>query len=157
MAFNIKNLKPQANSRFKTGYFDKYNPLKYRGDRPIIYRSGWELQFMRLCEFNPEVLEWSSESIVIPYTMKELCKKTGKFVEKRHNYHADFVVVLKNGDKILIEIKPLSQSPKTESSIQRDPVHYKNARKWKAALNWCKLNNYKFRVINETHLKTKIF
>lgn len=157
MAFNIHNLKPQANSRFKQGFFDQYNPAKYVGPKPIIYRSGWELRFMRLCEFNPEVIQWSSESIVIPYTMRELCKKTGKFVDKRHNYHPDFTVVLKSGQKILIEVKPLSQSPKSEASIQRDPVQYKNARKWKAALLWSKQNNYLFRVINETHLKTKIF
>lgn len=41
--------------------------------------------------------------------------------------------------------------------MKLDPVQYKNARKWKAALEWCKQNGYKFRVITEQHLKTKIF
>lgn len=152
---NIKSFGPQKNSRFKQGFFDQYKPLKYTGPIPIIYRSSWELKFMRLCEFNPEVLKWSSESVVIPYTMREF--KNGKFVEVRHNYHPDFVVWLKNELVILVEVKPLSQSPKSEKEIQNNPVHYKNARKWKAALAWAKLNNYQFRVINETHLKTKIF
>ena len=159
MGFNIKKFVPKTNTGkgIKKGTFDSFNPKKYVGERPIIYRSSWELKFMRLCEFNPEIIEWSSESVVIPYTLRELSKITNKFVESRHNYHPDFVVKLKNGDKILIEIKPLCQSPITEQDIQRNPVHYKNARKWKAALIWCKLNNYKFRVINELHLKTKIF
>lgn len=152
---SIKNFNPQKNSKFLQGFFDKYNPVKYYGERPIIYRSSWELKFMRLCEFNPEVEKWTSEGIKIPYIMRELVK--GKYVEKRHNYYPDFLVYLKNGKKILIEVKPLNQSPKSETQIIRDPVHYKNARKWKAALAWAKLNGYEFRVINETHLKTKIF
>lgn len=154
---NIKRFIPKTNTGkgIKQGTFDRYNPIKYFGEKPIIYRSSWELKFMRLCEFNPEVLKWSSENIIIPYTMLEL--KNGKFVQVRHNYHPDFVVYLKNGLKILIEIKPLCQSPKSEADIKRDPVQYKNARKWKAALDWSKQNNYQFRVINENHLKTKIF
>lgn len=152
---NIKKFGPSKNSRFKQGTFDSYNPGKYVGERPIIYRSSWELKFMRLCEFNPEVLEWSSENVTIPYVMREL--KNGKFVDCRHNYHPDFTVKLKSGLKILVEIKPLNQSPTTNSQIQRDPVMYKNAKKWAAALEWAKLNNYQFRVLNENHLKTKIF
>ena len=152
---NIKNFKPSAKSRFKQGEFDKYNPGKYYGERPIIYRSSWELKFMRICEFNPAVEKWTSENIVIPYTMKEFIG--GKFVIKRHNYYPDFVVHLKNGDKILVEIKPLSQSPMNENQMKLDPIQYKNARKWKAALEWSKQNGYQFKVITEQHLQTKIF
>lgn len=154
---NIKSFVPKTNKGkgLKTGTYDSYNPAKYYGERPIIYRSSWELKFMRLCEFNPEVLKWTSEGVKIPYIMREL--KNGKFVDVRHNYFPDFLVELKNGQKILVEVKPLNQSPKTDKDIQRDPVHYKNACKWKAALEWSKQNGYFFRVINETHLKTKIF
>lgn len=155
MKNGIKSFGPQKNSRFRQGTFDRYEPKKFVGSLPIIYRSSWELKFMQLCEFNPEVISWDSESIMIPYTMKEFVK--GKFIIKRHNYYPDFFVILKNGDKILIEIKPLNQSPRNENQIFRDPTQYKNARKWKAALEWCKQNGYLFRVINETHLKTKIF
>ena len=27
----------------------------------------WELRFMKYCDSNPSILEWSSEEIVIPY------------------------------------------------------------------------------------------
>lgn len=154
MKFNIKTL-PQKSGKYLKGNFEDYKPLKYFGKRPIIYRSSWELRFMRTVELNSEVLRWSSENIKIPYTMRELVN--GRFVEKKHTYYPDFVVELKNGLRYLIEVKPMSQSPTNKKDIQRDPVMYKNARKWKAALEWAKQNNYLFRIINETHLETKIF
>ncbi len=152
---DIKNLKPNQNSKFTQGYFDKYEPKKYFGKRPIIYRSSWELSFMFKMEANNSVKAWTSEQIVIPYTMKE--KKNGKFVTVRHNYHTDFSVILNNDKKFCIEIKPVNQSPKNESEIHRNPVIYKNACKWRAAIEWCKANGYIFKVITEEHLKTKIF
>ena len=152
---DIKNLKPNSNSRFKQGYFDQYNPKKYFGKRPIIYRSSWELSFMLKMEANNSVEAWTSEEIVIPYTMKE--KKNGKFVLVRHNYHTDFSVILKIGKKIVVEVKPLAQCALNESQIHRNPTIYKNACKWRAAIEWCKANGYIFKIITEEHLKTKIF
>jgi len=70
----IKSFKPQQKTKtqkFYQGYFDKYNPVKYVGERPIIYRSSWELKFMQICEFNGSVKKWSSEQICITYTMIE--------------------------------------------------------------------------------------
>ncbi len=152
---SIKNLRPNPNSRYKQGYFDSYNPKKYFGPRPIIYRSSFELRFMIKMELNENVLQWSSEQIVIPYMMKE--KINGKFVDVRHNYHSDFTVILKNGEKYIIEVKPSQFTPLRESQIKRSPVMYKNACKWKAALEWSKLNNYQFKVVTEENLKTRIF
>ncbi len=155
---DIKHLKPvqkSKRSRYLQGYFDKYNPVKYFGPRPIIYRSSLELAFMRKCEANSSVEKWSSEEIVIPYTMQE--KVNGKFVTKRHNYHTDFSVIMKNGLKYVIEVKPEGLTPLNESQIKTNPAIYKNACKWKSAILWCKANGYIFKVINEKHLKTKVF
>ena len=88
---------------------------------------------------------------------KEHYYKNGKFVLVRHNYHTDFSVILKSGAKFLIEVKPSSQSPQTEKDIHKNPVMYKNACKWRAAIEYGKLNNYQFKLINEDHLKTRIF
>ena len=142
--------------KFYQGYFDKYNPVKYVGERPIIYRSSWELKFMQICEFNGSVKKWSSEQICITYTMIER-DKNGKQIEKKHHYYPDFVVELVNGKKYLIEIKPESQSPKSLTAIKNSFIMYKNAMKWKAALEWCKINDYEFKVVSEKHLKTRIF
>lgn len=146
----------QKNSKFKSGEFDKYKPKKYFGDIPIIYRSSYELRFMIICELNSNVIKWSSEQIIIPYLMKEK-NKQGKYVMVRHNYHTDFTVFTTNGKKYIIEVKPLTMSPQSEAQIRRSPQIYKNACKWKAALEWAKKHGYEFKVIQEAHLKTRIF
>lgn len=155
MAYNIKTLKPQETSKFHQGEFDRYNPKKYFGPRPIIYRSSYELSFMRKMEANNMVEKWSSENIVIPYTMQE--KVGGRIVTKRHNYNTDFEVHLKNGKKIIVEVKPRCQCPESEAQMRRNPDIRKNAAKWAAAFEWARLNGYEFRIITERHLATKIF
>ena len=50
------------------GKYIPVNIAKYRGDyRNIIYRSSWELKFMKYCDMSPSIMEWGSEEIVIPY------------------------------------------------------------------------------------------
>lgn len=153
MVGNIKGLKPDIKSKYKQGYYN--NPQKYFGPLPIIYRSSLEYKFIVQLELNPNVEKWSSENIQIPYTMRE--SKDGKFVDVRHTYNIDFTVLLKNGNKYIIEIKPSSLSPLNESQIKRNPVMYKNACKWRAAIQWCKQNGYEFKVITEKHLQTSVF
>lgn len=149
----IKNLKPNKNSKYKQGYYE--NAQKYVGPSPIIYRSSLELKFIQKLELNSNVEKWSSENIQIPYTMKE--KKNGKFVDVRHTYNIDFTVWLKNGNKYVIEVKPSSLSPLNEAQIRRNPVMYKNACKWRAAMDWCKQNGYEFKVVTEKHLVNSVF
>lgn len=149
MARDIKKLKPSG--RYKSGDFAQYNPKKYTGELPIIYRSSYELIFMRQLEFNPNVKSWDSENITIPYTMKEVVK--GKLVLKRRNYHMDFQVVMHNGKNYLCEVKPLAYVPMNNTQIRNSPEHNKNAHKWRAAINWCKLHNHEFKIITEKQLK----
>lgn len=157
---SIMKLKvPQKNTK-SLGKFDDYNPRKYNGERPIIYRSSWELKFMRIVEFNPAVKSWTSESVCIPYMLQEKCKKTGKIITKRHNYFPDFTVILHDGTKFLVEVKPKNQCPMPKmgmEKIKRSPTLYKNLMKWNSAIEFCKLNGYRFIVVTEDHLKTKIF
>lgn len=155
MGFNIRGLKPSANSRYKQGYFDDYHPVKYFGPRPIIYRSSYELIFMQKIEFNNNVAQWSSENIVIPYLLEE--KINGKIVKVRHRYVIDFTVIMKSGQKYAVEVKPLSKSPKSLEQAKRDPEIYKNLKKWQAAIAWCKSNGYEFKVVTENDLRTKVF
>jgi hypothetical protein len=147
---DIKKLKPESKSRYFQGYFQ--NATKYFGKLPIIYRSSLEFIFIQKLERNPNVDRWSSENIGIPYTLKE--RINGKFQDKLHTYYIDFTVIMKNGRKFLIEIKPSGLIPLTESQIHRNPAMYKNACKWKAALNYAKMNDYTFLVIDENRLKS---
>ena len=65
------------------GRFAPKNPQKYKGDiTNIVYRSLWELKFMKWCDLNSSVKEWGSEIVVVPY-VSPLDKKV-------HRYFVDF-------------------------------------------------------------------
>ncbi len=141
-------------SRFKQGLFKPVNTGKYKGTHPILYRSSFELKFMRWCDSNPAVLSWGSESIIIPYPNP----LTGRI----SRYFVDNNITLKdkfgNISKYLIEIKPLiqTQPPKptrnTKSLLRRQAEYVKNRAKWESALQWAKNKGHKFVILTEREL-----
>ena len=143
--------RPRKSSHFKQGTIELSELRKYFGKKIITYRSSWESEFIRRLEYDSNVLKWSSEPIEIPYISKE--KVNGKWIEKRRNYNPDFLVILKSGKVLLIEIKPLSQVPLFENTILSDPAQMKNQCKWKAAIGFCKKQGWEFRIITEQNLK----
>ncbi|MCS7316778.1 MAG: TnsA endonuclease N-terminal domain-containing protein [Candidatus Dojkabacteria bacterium] len=125
------------------------NKKKYIGKNEPIYRSSWEYNFMRYLDMHPNVINWASESIKIPYRSP----LTGKYTI----YIPDFFVSVidKNGKKrnYLIEIKPLSQSVITEAKSKNDKMqNLINQAKWKAAEVWCKIYNIEFKIITEKQI-----
>ncbi|SVE28479.1 uncharacterized protein METZ01_LOCUS481333, partial [marine metagenome] len=87
--------------RYK-GKFRPQNIEKYKGNPSnIVYRSGWELDFMKYLDRQPEVLQWNSEEIIIPYK--------SPIDGKWHRYYPDFWVRTSKGES-LIEIKPKKQT-----------------------------------------------
>ena len=54
---------------------------------------------------------------------------------------------------ILIEVKPLSQTPLNESQIRMNPDMYRNHCKWSSALEFCKQKGYEFKIVTEKQLK----
>ena len=51
-----------------SGKFKPKNYKKYKGNpTKIFYRSLWERRFMVYADSNPNIIEWGSEEIVIPY------------------------------------------------------------------------------------------
>ena len=67
------------------GKFIPKNIHKYRGNyRNIIYRSSWELKFMKYCDERNNVLEWGSEEVVIPYRSPH--------DDRIHRYFVDFYI-----------------------------------------------------------------
>jgi hypothetical protein len=139
------------------GKFSPKNIKKYRGDhRSIIYRSSWELKFMKYCDMNRSILEWGSEEIVIPYR--------SPLDGKVHRYFVDFYIkvqdVNNNIQKYLIEVKPKKQTrePKVQKKVTKRYInevteYAKNQAKWKAAQEFCEDRNYKFMLITEDELK----
>lgn len=153
----IKRLKPSGKN---SGDFRIYKPKKYLGnmDEPIWFRSSYELRYMRQLESNPNVVGWNSENIAISYIMPEQKKdKYGKFITivKKRTYYMDFEVHLLSGQKFLCEVKPLSFVPLNEAQLRKTSEHFKNANKWKATIQWCKNNGYKFQLITEKELGIK--
>lgn len=149
-------MRKKTYSKYKQGVY-KPSTKKYKGRSNPVYRSSWELKFFRWCDNNPNVLEWTSESVVIPYT-SPLSGRT-------HRYFVDNTVTIKEGDntvRYLIEIKPKKQTKKPtkhgnkkESTILYENMTYiKNQAKWAAAEAWCKKRGYRFQIITEDQLFT---
>jgi len=142
----------------KKGYFQGFytplNPKKYKGTMPIIYRSSLEYHFSRFCDVNKKIIEWGSESNIIPYV---------KPVDgKVHRYYVDYYIVFEyNGkrEKFLIEIKPYKQTilptrgKKRNKTILHEQLAYAiNQSKWESAERYAKSRGWTFKVITENDL-----
>lgn len=133
-------------SKFAQGLYKVTNPQKYVGKRDPRYRSGWEHAFMRFCDTNDNILQWASESIVVPYRHP----LTGKTA----NYIPDFLITYRTKNNKMcaevIEIKPKKQSVLESKMSARDrAVVAVNYAKWDAATKWCRKQGLMFRVITE--------
>lgn len=136
------------------GKFTPTNPQKYRGDyRNIIYRSSWECKAMSRLDLNPNVIEWSSEEIVIPYT--------SPIDNRKHRYFPDFLVKMIAVDgtvkTLLIEVKPEKESkpPQQKKRVTKQYIYEVttwgvNRAKWKAAIEYCKDRKWEFVVMAST-------
>lgn len=145
-----------ARKAYKQGIFKPQNPEKYVGTHPILFRSQLEFLFNRWADLNENVLQWGSESIVIPYTSP----KDGR----THRYYVDAVLVLKTpkgNKKFLVEIKPekFTKPPKnigrkSKKNLLFEQIQYAvNCEKWKSAEDWCKKNDFEFVILTEKDLK----
>ena len=134
------------------GKFIPNNTQKYVGDhRNIIYRSLWELKFMKWCDRNRNIIEWGSEEFFIPYV--------SPLDNKPHRYYPDFYMKLKDGKRYVIEVKPKRQclppvkGKKQRKTFIREVNEYaKNQAKWKAAKSFCEMRQLTFKVVTEKEL-----
>ena len=136
-------------AKTQKGQFVPNHPEKYKGTYPILYRSSWELAVFTKFDAHPNVIQWASESIRIPYQHP----LTGKF----SMYVPDLLVVYidKFGKQHieLIEIKPIRETIIEKAKTKRDKLAVVvNAAKWKAAGDFCKKNRIIFRVLTEQQL-----
>jgi hypothetical protein len=104
-----------------------------KANEEVHYRSSWELAYMKYLDQRDDVRVCEYEKIRIPYYGTD---------GDRRNYIPDFLVEYDNGSKILYEVKPFVRK---DSEI--------NKRKFKAAREYCKKNNIKFKVVTERYLK----
>ena len=113
-------------------YRGKYKPrciYKYKGDpTKIVYRSLWELKFMKYCDSNTNILEWGSEEIVLPYR--------SPIDNKVHRYYPDFYIKVRetNRRETMMEWKNMKKKPlrlksKKRTNKRRNPEKQKE-RQW---------------------------
>lgn len=141
------------------GKFKPSFPEKYDGDPTnIVYRSLWELKFLRYCDLNENILEYSSEEIVIPYMDRS--------TNRVRRYFPDAYIKVKQPDgiikKYLIEIKPSKQTippPKPKRQTRRyiaEAMEFvKNQSKWEAAREYCRDRMMEFKILTEHDLGIK--
>ena len=135
------------------GKYTVKNKEKYMGDyTKVRFLSLWELFFCRYLDNSPEVAKWNSEDCHIDYILE--CNNT------QHYYMIDFYVIMKDGRKILFEIKPYKQTilPKKGKKVTRRYIgecfmYNKNLNKWKAARKFAELNGAEFIILTEKELK----
>jgi len=139
-----------------SGRFIPKNPEKYVGNpNRIVFRSSWELHFMKWLDRSPAVIRWASEEIAIPYINPIKKDANGRPVISR--YFPDFIVMYKdafgNIKKEIIEIKPYNESVARPNMSERDKQTFAvNNSKWIAASDYAKRNGAEFRVITEKTL-----
>ena len=138
------------------GKFNPNNISKYKGNpTTIVYRSLWELKFMRYLDGHPNVLLWSSEEVVIPYV--------SPMDNKIHRYFPDFWIKIKDKDNnintMLVEIKPLYQvnapivqKKMTKRYLTEVKTYAVNSAKWKAAEDYCTDRKWIFKIMTEKDL-----
>ncbi len=134
------------------------HPEKYSGaKKQITTRSRWEKSFIfRFLEPNKNVLEWSSEDIIIPYY--------SDLDQKMHRYFPDFWFKHKNGKEYIVEVKPWSQLSRPKVPKRRTRSYYdmceqyiKNQAKFEAAMSFCKKlkqqgRDISFQIVTEKEL-----
>lgn len=136
------------------GKFIPKNPSKYKGNvRDIVYRSGYELKFMNWADLNQDVIEWASETVVIPYRSP---------LDRRiHRYFVDFYLKTVGGT-YLIEVKPdrFTRPPeprrKTKKYLQEVAQWGVNEAKWKSAQEFCDDRGWIFKIITEKELGIRL-
>jgi hypothetical protein len=138
-------------STYQQGNYQPKNTEKYIGKHIPHYRSGWELQFCRMCDNHPAIMAWASESHRIPYI--------NPITGKRSTYVPDFFVIYadKDGKKHaeLVEVKPSSQIVGNAKGQYDQAMAVINEAKWKFARQWCKQQGIGFRIITENEIFNK--
>ena len=142
--------------KFHHGEFTPKHPERYKGNFPIIYRSSWELKTMMVFDSRPDVIRWSSESIVIPY-FHPIKHRTARYFP---DFHVDFKDKEGNITRWIVEVKPAKEcevpvaKPRQRATTRmyNEQTFMINQAKWEAAEAYCRKNGLKFKVLTEKEI-----
>ena len=135
------------------GKYRVKNPMKYIGDLDnVVYRSSWERSCFLWADRSPNVKQWNSEGVVIPYRSS---------VDGRpHRYFVDLYLEMRDGKRYIVEIKPFKETkpPRKSKNRQRymaeSLTYVKNQNKWDAARQFAKKQGWTFMIWTERELKS---
>jgi hypothetical protein len=113
---------------------------------------------MKYLDTHPNIIEWGSENVIIPYYSPA--------EKKTRRYFVDFYAKVRTIDgehkKYIIEVKPAEQckpprKPKkqTQGYIKKLKSYVMNQAKWKAARKWAEKRGWEFVIITEKELGIK--
>ena len=137
-------------------FYKPKNKEKYKGEYPVICRSGWEYQLCQWLDADVRILFWSSEPFAIQYF--------NPLTQRKARYYPDYIARTKTdkGKTVtwVIELKPfkethppLKRGKKKKSTLIYEEKTWKvNHAKWKAAEAFCKQKGWVFKIITEKQL-----
>lgn len=149
----------------KKGWYKLVHPEKFlkvldetmqsSKDGFVEYKSSLELKFLRYCDLNKFIKNYSVEPFPIPYI-----KPTDG---KVHRYYIDFYVEFMSGHKVLIEIKSFHETQKPQKPKKITPktmqdfndaiqTYVINMSKWKACKEFADSHDMRFMVLTEHEL-----
>lgn len=149
-------------TKYRQGLFYPKNKHKYKGDHnKIVYRSSLELSYFNWFDRNENIVQWSSEETVIPYTLD--------IDNTRHRYFVDvwFKVRNKYGEtrEYIAEIKPYifttqehlyTKKGKLTRSMRLLENWCVNQCKWREARKYAKKKNMTFIILTDKDLSKKL-
>jgi hypothetical protein len=108
--------------------------LSAKLQREVAFESRLELSFIEMLEASDDVLTYQEQPLTVDY----------HFGGRPRTYYPDFLVALRSGVSVLVEVKPLDQM-----ALQM------NLAKWRAALAYTQERGWAFLVTdNRTSLRT---
>ena len=173
--------KPKNSEKVKyhQGYYVPNHPEKWL-TQVNEFRSGWEFQFCKWADENPQILKIASEPIGIKYLdptanldycMQHHLDPNNPGNWKQRTYYTDFWIEVADNTKpegvkrIFIEIKPYDQTqcpkPLSESATLKEhnafnkaaKTYLQNQAKWNAASEYFSARGAEFMVITERTLQ----
>ena len=126
----MKNARRKKRRKYITGIH-----VSKKCPKVIKYKSSWEAICCIYFDLNDQIVQYIYEPFHIPYISNIKTKKIRK-------YYPDFLILLKDGSKKIIEIKPRSKL-----------YDLKVIKKSRAAEDWCQLNGYTYEFWTDAIIK----
>ena len=134
-----------------SGYYKIKNTHKMlHPKKKAHYRSLWERAFCKWCDTKDKVISWDIEPFAIEYY--------DRANKKKRKYYPDFLIILDDGTKYLIEIKPYKETQKptgrkgSKSYLIAEQTYITNLSKWERAREVANKNGWVFKVFTERTL-----